>query len=63
MSSSCHWCSMTRYEHHWFQNCGMKTRKRLIDIRKVAATVGIDVCRALDVKLSALLQAKGKQRP
>ena len=30
-----------------FQKCGMKTRKRLIDIWKVAATVGIDMCRVL----------------
>lgn len=30
-----------------FQKCGTKTRRRVVDIRKVAATVGIDVCRAL----------------
>ena len=30
-----------------FQKCGTRTRSRLVDIRKVAATVGIDVCRAL----------------
>ena len=30
-----------------FQKCGTKTRTRVVDIRKVAATVGIDVCRAL----------------
>ena len=30
-----------------FQKCGTKTRRRVVDIRKVAATIGIDVCRAL----------------
>ena len=30
-----------------FQKCGTRTRTRLVDIMKVAATVGIDVCRAL----------------
>ena len=30
-----------------FQKCGTKTRKRLVDIEKVATTLGIDVCRAL----------------
>ena len=30
-----------------FQKCGTRTRTRLADIRKVAATVGIDVCRAV----------------
>ena len=30
-----------------FQKCGTKTRTRVVDIRNVAATVGIDVCRAL----------------
>ncbi len=30
-----------------FQKCGTKTRRRIVDIRKVAATVDIDVCRAL----------------
>jgi len=30
-----------------FQKCGTRTRTRLVDIGKVAATVGIDVCRAL----------------
>ena len=30
-----------------FQKCGTKTRRKVIDIRKVAATVGLDVCRAL----------------
>lgn len=30
-----------------FQKCGTKSRRRIVDIRKVAATVGIDVCRAL----------------
>ena len=30
-----------------FQKCGTKARRRVIDITKVAATVGIDVCRAL----------------
>ena len=30
-----------------FQKCCTKTRRRIVDIRKVAATVGIDVCRAL----------------
>ncbi len=50
-----------------FQKCGTKTRRRIVDIRKVAATVGIDVCRALvgmqhtlDVMQSVHLQAKVK---
>ena len=30
-----------------FQKCGTKARRRVVDITKVAATVGIDVCRAL----------------
>lgn len=30
-----------------FLKCGTKTRRRVVDIRKVAGTVGIDVCRAL----------------
>ena len=30
-----------------FQKCGTKTQRRVVDIRKVAATVGVDVCRAL----------------
>ncbi len=30
-----------------FQKCGTKTGRRIVDIQKVAATVGIDVCRAL----------------
>jgi hypothetical protein len=30
-----------------FQKCGTRTRTRVVDIRKVAATIGIDVCRAL----------------
>lgn len=30
-----------------FLKCGTKTRRRIVDIRKVAATVGTDVCRAL----------------
>lgn len=30
-----------------FQKYGTRTRTRLVDIMKVAATVGIDVCRAL----------------
>ena len=30
-----------------FQKCGTRTRTRLVDIRKVAATVGTEVCRAL----------------
>ena len=30
-----------------FQKCGNKTRTRLVDIVKVAASVDIDVCRAL----------------
>ena len=30
-----------------FQKCGTKSRRRVVDIRKVVATVGIDVCRAL----------------
>ena len=30
-----------------FQKCGTKARRRFVDITKVAATVGIDVCRAL----------------
>lgn len=30
-----------------FQKCGTKTWRRVVDISKVAATVGIDVCRAL----------------
>ena len=29
-----------------FQKCGTKARRRVVDIKKVAATVGIDVCRA-----------------
>ena len=53
-----------------FQKCGTKARRRVVDITKVTATVGIDVCRAslacmhtLDVTLSVLSQAKGRQRP
>ena len=30
-----------------FQKCGTKARRRVVNITKVAATVGIDVCRAL----------------
>ncbi len=30
-----------------FQKCGTKARRRVVEITKVAATVGIDVCRAL----------------
>ena len=30
-----------------FQKCGTKGRRRVVDITKVTATVGIDVCRAL----------------
>ena len=30
-----------------FQKCGTKARRRVVDITKVAATIGIDVCRAL----------------
>ena len=30
-----------------FQRCGTKSRKRLVDIKKVATTLGPDVCRAL----------------
>ena len=30
-----------------FQMCGTKTRRRVVDISKVAATVGMGVCRAL----------------
>ena len=30
-----------------FHKCGTETRTRVVDIRKVAATVGIDVCRAV----------------
>ena len=30
-----------------FQKCGTRTRTRLVDIRKVSATVGMEVCRAL----------------
>lgn len=30
-----------------FQECGTRTRTRVVDIRKVASTLGIDVCRAL----------------
>ena len=30
-----------------FQKCGTRTRTRLVDIVKVAASVGVDVCRAL----------------
>ena len=30
-----------------FQKCGTKTRRKVIDISKVAATVGMGVCRAL----------------
>ena len=30
-----------------FQKCGTKARRRVVDITKVAATFGIDVCRAL----------------
>ena len=29
------------------EKCGTKARRRVVDIPKVAATVGIDVCRAL----------------
>lgn len=36
-----------KIESQLFQKCGTKTRTRLIDIKKVAATVGIEVCRAL----------------
>ena len=32
---------------HLFQRRGTKTRKRLVDIKKVAATHGTDVCKAL----------------
>ena len=32
---------------HLFQRCGTRTRKRLVDIKKVAATLGTDVCKAL----------------
>ncbi len=30
-----------------FQKCGTKARRRVVDISKVAATVGMRVCRAL----------------
>ena len=30
-----------------FQKCGTRNRARVVDIRKVAATLGIDACRAL----------------
>ena len=30
-----------------FQKCGTRTRTRVIDIRRVAATIGIDACRSL----------------
>jgi hypothetical protein len=30
-----------------FQKCGTRTRTRVVDIKKVAATVGINVCRSL----------------
>ena len=30
-----------------FQKCGTRARTRLVDIRRVAATIGIDVCGAL----------------
>lgn len=30
-----------------FQRCGTKTRKRIIDIKRVASSVGLHVCRAL----------------
>lgn len=30
-----------------FNRCGTKTRRRMVDIRKVAAAVGTDVCKAL----------------
>ena len=36
-----------KIEASLFQKCGTKTRTRVIDIRKVAGTLGIDVCRAL----------------
>ena len=32
---------------HWFQRCGTKTQKRLVAIKKVAATLGTDLCKAL----------------
>ena len=36
-----------KIEASLFQKCGTKARRRVVDITKVAATVGIDVCRAL----------------
>ena len=36
-----------KIEASLFQKCGTKTRTRVIDIRKVAGTLGIDICRAL----------------
>ena len=36
-----------RIQASLFQKCGTKTRRKLVDIRKVAATVGVGVCRAL----------------
>ena len=36
-----------RIQASLFQKCGTKTWRKVIDIRKVAATVGIGVCKAL----------------
>ena len=49
-----------------FQKCATRNRTCVVDIRTVAATIGIDVCRALicmhtlDVTLSVLFSGKGK---
>ena len=53
-----------------FQECGTKARRKVVDIKKVAATVGIDVCRALvgvhaytGCDTVGAFAGKGKQRP
>lgn len=52
-----------------FQKCATRIRTRVVDIRTVASTLGIDVCRALvgmhsqAVTLLVFLQGKGSQMP
>jgi len=38
---------MTREEVTLFHKCGTRSRTRVVDIRKIAATVDVDVSRAL----------------